>query len=488
MLIQNEVIDTACVTIQKNFTETLVIPIKRPVWSASIETAFKDPANLNKSKRAAVWKLHDLQNPDDAWTAKWWRHLLRLTAREVAHHFNARIAEFVQSLPMSRSVLQSYGYKTPSCIKSSVLPPNYKQGIGDKFKSNTADLYKAQKRPPYTKGDWSKINRSKDNPFVFKQIDGQYVIDDLDVPHFAMDKGFPVLLPHVNGKPHFAAFFLDVDSRMKDPAWNDDWSYPNKIQKLLNGELRSNCCEIVERDDKFFLHLVVSYSRQISSYSNDIVMGIDIGLKSPLFCVTSTGEKFSVSGNEFNSLKRHRNRKNLQVTQGRLSSRSKFAAIRILSKDNVRRDTAWINKIVNQSLLFARGAKTSKVQMEELESSMQSAKMIKFPYKRMQSTIENKCSENGIKVIWVKPNYTSQRCSKCGFINTEYNHKFRTDKKNWIRGRSPGFVCPDCGFGKRRYVDGDFNAASNLCVLDVDKLIQRQLKKQGIKTDYEITE
>ena len=62
----------------------------------------------------------------------------------------------------------------------------------------------------------------------------------------------------------------------------------------------------------------------------------------------------------------------------------------------------------------------------------------------------------------INPEYTSQRCSKCGYIDSE-NRKTQAQ-----------FICLKCGFEE----NADYNASQNIALKDIEKIIK---KKQNQK-------
>ncbi|MBR3107768.1 MAG: transposase [Clostridia bacterium] len=110
------------------------------------------------------------------------------------------------------------------------------------------------------------------------------------------------------------------------------------------------------------------------------------------------------------------------------------------------------------------------IQMEELTGIKDDSEFPKFlrhwTYYDLQQKIEAKAKEYGISVKKVNPQYTSQRCSKCGNI----------DKEN--RKTQANFKCTQCGFS----ANADFNASQNLAIKDIDKLIQKSLSAKEKKT------
>ena len=94
--------------------------------------------------------------------------------------------------------------------------------------------------------------------------------------------------------------------------------------------------------------------------------------------------------------------------------------------------------------------------MENLTGINTDEKFLKnWTYYDLQQKIEDKAKEIGIKVIKIKPNYTSQRCNKCGYIH----------KENRI---NQSFKCKKCSLE----VNADYNAAKNIATLGIEKIIE----------------
>ena len=64
-------------------------------------------------------------------------------------------------------------------------------------------------------------------------------------------------------------------------------------------------------------------------------------------------------------------------------------------------------------------------------------------------------------MVKIDPSYTSQRCSECGYIQNN-------------RQNQSTFECQQCSFK----VHADYNAAKNISVYNIEKVIQKQLKLQ----------
>ena len=108
------------------------------------------------------------------------------------------------------------------------------------------------------------------------------------------------------------------------------------------------------------------------------------------------------------------------------------------------------------------------IQMEDLSGIKQDTGFPKFlrhwTYYDLQQKIIAKAKEYGINVVKVNPQYTSQRCSKCGHI----------DSAN--RPSQAVFCCTKCGFK----ANADFNASQNLSIPKIDKIIEKEIRANPV--------
>ena len=85
-----------------------------------------------------------------------------------------------------------------------------------------------------------------------------------------------------------------------------------------------------------------------------------------------------------------------------------------------------------------------------------------WTYYDLQQKIEHKAKVAGIEVRKVNPRYTSQRCSRCGYINKD-NRQTQAE-----------FRCLNCGYK----TNADYNAARNLAIEGIDEIISEQIEFQ----------
>ena len=81
-----------------------------------------------------------------------------------------------------------------------------------------------------------------------------------------------------------------------------------------------------------------------------------------------------------------------------------------------------------------------------------------WTYYDLQQKIRYKAMAAGIDVVMINPEYTSQRCSKCGCIHTE-NRKSQSE-----------FSCVECGYSE----NADYNAAKNIATENIENIIQTE--------------
>ena len=98
------------------------------------------------------------------------------------------------------------------------------------------------------------------------------------------------------------------------------------------------------------------------------------------------------------------------------------------------------------------------IQMEKLTGITEAAdKFLKnWSYFDLQTKIEYKAREAGISVVYIDPKYTSQRCSKCGYISAD-NRKTQAM-----------FFCCKCGFE----ANADYNASQNIGIKNIENIIK----------------
>lgn len=276
--------------------------------------------------------------------------------------------------------------------------------------------------------------------------------------------------------------------------------FPKGLEWDLNfGRDRSNNREIVERvlsgqydvgnssiqegkNKKRFLLLVVKIPKESASLNTNRIVGIDLGIATPLYAALNDNEYGGMSiGSRDQFLKvrmrmaaqkRELQRNLRHTTAGGHGRQQKLQALNRLEG----KERNWVhlqNHIFSKSIIdFALKSDAGVIQMERLtgfgrDKNDEVNNDFKFilrywSFFELQTMIEYKAKAAGIEVRYIDPYHTSQTCSFCG----HYEKGQRISQST--------FVCknPDCakGKGKQRAddtfegINADWNAARNIAL------------------------
>jgi IS605 OrfB family transposase len=200
-----------------------------------------------------------------------------------------------------------------------------------------------------------------------------------------------------------------------------------------------------KRDGRIFLHIVVSTNEVIALPTNE-VLGIDLGVNRP--AVTSSAD-FLGERCWKNVTKRHFNLKRALQAKGTPSAKRRL-------KKLSRRETGFrkdCDHVMSRRIVDA-ALPGSTIVLEDLVNirahmkarKAQRRRLHSWSFNRLQTFLDYKSRMAGVKVEYVDPRYTSQKCSKCG--HTAKNNR---QSQSW-------FVCKKCGFQH----NADLNAAKNI--------------------------
>lgn len=234
---------------------------------------------------------------------------------------------------------------------------------------------------------------------------------------------------------------------------------------------------IYEKKKKLWrLNLCYSFENsQVETLEKDKILGIDLGIVYPLMAsIYGEYDRFSIKGGEIEEFRRRteaRKRSILQQTKycgdGRIGhGRNKRTQPAYKINDKIARFRDTANHKYSRALIeYAVKKNCGIIQMENLTgiSDNTDCFLKDWSYYDLQTKIENKAKEMGIKVVYIKAQYTSQRCSKCGYI----------DVNNRIRQAL--FKCQNCGYE----TNADYNASQNIGMYDIENIIEETLKIQS---------
>jgi putative transposase len=257
-----------------------------------------------------------------------------------------------------------------------------------------------------------------------------------------------------------------------------DKSSQTILNRLISGQYKISASQILSKKGKWFINLCYSFESKSLELDVNNIMGIDMGIVYPVYMAFNNSlNRYKIDGGEIDSFRKTvERRKNQLYQQGKYCGEGRIGhgiKTRIqpieFAKDKVAnfRDTVnhkYSKYIINMAIKHNCGI----IQMEDLKGISKDNFFLKnWSYYDLQQKIEYKAKEVGIQVIKISPEYTSQRCNKCGYIDKEN----RVDQKT--------FKCKECGFE----TNADFNAARNISTKDIDLIIKEWTKEHWKKKE-----
>lgn len=252
------------------------------------------------------------------------------------------------------------------------------------------------------------------------------------------------------------------------------------LENIIDNKYRLRDSRITcDRKGAFYLSITYQLEVETKKLDKNKIMGIDLGINIPAMLAISDDDYYRKSvgdGREIldfqaqmydrkRRLQRSRSwagdgsrghgRKTLMKPLDKLSGR--------IARFKAHKNHVWSRYIVDEAVRNKCGV----IQMEDLSGISDTNSFLKtWTYYDLQEKITYKAEEKGIKVVKIKPDYTSQRCNHCGFINKE--------NRNVKKHGQEFFKCVNC----EHEDNADANAAKNIAMKDIEKIIVEQLKTQ----------
>ncbi len=223
------------------------------------------------------------------------------------------------------------------------------------------------------------------------------------------------------------------------------------------------------KNTRIFLLLSIDIPAKKQMLDKDVVLGVDLGIKCPLYLAINKNDNFNMQIGDIEHFhnqrtmfqKRFKSLQKLMCTQGGHGRKKKLEPLEKLKE----KERNWVHtqnhvysrEVIKQALKQNAGT----IHMESLKDFGKGKDgYVKDEYKyllrywsyyELQSMIEYKAKLEGIEVKYIDPAYTSQTCSYCG--------------ERGERKKQEEFVCtnPQC---KRcgEKINADFNAARNIAM------------------------
>ncbi|TEB07099.1 putative transposase DNA-binding domain protein [Pelotomaculum schinkii] len=195
-------------------------------------------------------------------------------------------------------------------------------------------------------------------------------------------------------------------------------------KNLLNNKPGS--LRIIQKSGKYIAQIAVQVAENTAAGSQ--IMGVDLGLKVPAVAVLENGKtKFFGNGRQNKFIKRkHRS------VRRKLGKLKKLKAIKKLHDKEQRWMTDQDHKISRQVVRFAQENNVTTIRLEQLSGIRQTARTSRkneknlhtWSFYRLAQYVEYKAVLAGIKVEYVNPQHTSQKCPVSGELNKAIDRKY----------------------------------------------------------------
>jgi putative transposase len=240
---------------------------------------------------------------------------------------------------------------------------------------------------------------------------------------------------------------------------------PECFNKYLDWRILSSIIKYEKSRKRFFVGIVIE-KRTPEPILEGEVIGIDRGLVNLAVCSNNI---FFNSSQIKNVRGRFRKTRAELQAKGTRSARRKLRVI----AGRERRFTAWVNHRISKeiaSMPYNLFALEDLVGINEKVCGNKSLrrKLSVWPYRSFEQMLIYKTEELGKVVLFVDPENTSKRCSKCGHI-AKANRK------------GPEFECKKCGY----CLNPDLNASRNIALSGRSGLGRLLAHKPNASSDEE---
>jgi putative transposase len=254
------------------------------------------------------------------------------------------------------------------------------------------------------KSVFRKAKREKKRPILKKPT---YYINNQNYSIGETTIAFPIIVDSKVKKTVFPAIITERDRQL--------------LQYAKHGLMR-----IIEKSGKWYAQISLEISTQPTT--GEQVMGVDLGLKVPAVAVTNKGKtRFFGNGRENKYMKRK-----FRCTRKKIGKKKKLNAIRKLDDKEQRWMKDKDHKISRQIVNFAVSNQVSVIRLEQLTNIRKTTRTSRkneknlhtWSFYRLAQFIEYKANGVGIKVEYVNPAYTSQKCPSCSTLNKAKDRRY----------------------------------------------------------------
>ncbi len=231
-------------------------------------------------------------------------------------------------------------------------------------------------------------------------------------------------------------------------------------RNMLDGKSSTSAKIVYDKKHKcFFIHIAIDYEINDAIPSGNVT-GIDMGL----YNIAYTTDRLKFSGKQV----MHKRKQYIKLRaslQAKGTKGSKKLLKRLSGKE--KRWMTDVNHNISKQIVDNNSCGDTLV-LEDLKYIRKRIKLAKkqrtivhsWAFGQLQNFIEYKAIGKGLIATYVDPRYTSQRCSKCGFVHRSNRNSHQ-------------FICKECGYT----ANADYNASCNIRKVYLDTLADGVMSK-----------
>lgn len=265
----------------------------------------------------------------------------------------------------------------------------------------------------------------------------------------------------------------------------NDKSTRDILNRCMDGLYKISGSKLIyDKKKKWCLNLSYSFEPEMRSLDKDKILGVNVGIYKPfmasvygdkarLFAEGGRDSEIEVFRRKIEGRRRSLLKQGKMCGDGRIGHGYKTRTVPANAlEDKIARFRDTMNHKYSRAVVdYAIKNNCGIIQMEDLTGITEGEQpryLKNWSYYDLQMKIESKAKEHGIRFVKIAPQYTSQRCSKCGYIHADN------------RPDQPTFECLNCGFKE----NADYNASQNIAIRDIDKIIEASdIPKKKKKSD-----
>lgn len=249
----------------------------------------------------------------------------------------------------------------------------------------------------------------------------------------------------------FPLFQQDIEPKMKEVKNKKTGIKEWKEVRVDNNRSNRNTMQLVRKNKAWYVAISVEIACDLTNYSvlPTSYIGVDLGLRHlAVISEATTGKRQFFSGKEAGYIRRH-----FKSLRRSLGKRKALRAITRLGQKETRWMEDYNRKLAKDIVDFALTFERPVLKMEQLYNIRKTCRSMKkvdknihyWAFYQLQQFIEQRAAKCNVRVLYVDPRYTSQKCNRCGHVEKRNRNK---DK----------FKCKHC----HSTCHADLNASKNI--------------------------